>query len=117
MRRRPDFTDETSHTWRLLTLFGFHLDLCVVFYSDDKDDRRPADHSALHLVLKGVCMFNGKWIDEGCFIVERAGKPANVRLFPAQSYGEQLLDMPWMDKPDIKYDTDRRVWLLGVSRA
>lgn len=117
MRRRPDFTDETSHTWRLLTLLGFHVDLCVVFYSDDKDDRRPADHTALLLVLKGACMFNGQWLKAPDALIERAGEPANVRLFPAQTYEEALFDDTWMGKPDIKYDTDRRVWLLRVSRA
>lgn len=114
--RRPDFTDTTSMTWRLFTLFGLHVDLCVVFYSDDPNDDRPADHSTLMILLKGVVRFNKSWIEAIDAVIERAGQRSNLQLPPSQTYEECLFDLPWMEQPDIKYDCDRRAWLLVISK-
>lgn len=116
-KRRPDFTDDTSFTWRLFKMFGVAFDLCVVFYSDDREDDRPADRSVLLVLLKGVCQYNRTWLDSPDVLIERAGKRCNLQLFPAQSYEETLFSLPWMEQADMKYDTDRRAWFLVVSRA
>ena len=113
--RRPDATDETSMSWRLLSLRGRRVDLVLLMYSDDPSDYRPAEHNQLWVALSGHFVLNNTFISAPDIVFVRADRPCNVRLDYAQSYEEQLLDLAWMDQPDIHYNTERRAWLLAIS--
>lgn len=114
--RKPDFTDETSLSWRLFSAFGRHVDLKAFLYSDDTTDARPAEHWEIWFVLKGCFYLNwGPHCSAGDVTLVCPGQPCNVQLEKAQTYEEQLLDLPWMAQADIHYATERRAWLLVIS--
>jgi hypothetical protein len=108
-RRRADILDDESLTWRLTK----HLSLMVLTHSDDRNDQRPLDHTAIWLSLVGVYVACGKdYVRAPAVRRWKSTQPLNVLLADADAYEDRLLTLAWMEKNEMRFDTDRQVWLL-----
>ena len=110
-RRRPDRIYPSEMSWRLF----WRVSLRVVLHGDSAEDRRPADHHELWLVLRGYGVTADRWIRPGSLVFVRARKPCVLHLCSARTYEDRLFDLPWMEQSEIRYNTEKRLWLLTLS--
>lgn len=110
-RRRPDRIYAAEMSWRLF----WRASLCVVLHGDDEGDGRPCDRHELRVVLSGFGLANRRWLSPGSVLFVRAGSPCAIRLIEAETYEDRLLDLPWMEPSEIRYNTEKRLWLLTLG--